>query len=103
MDDSIDDDDDDDSSDGSSAGSDPNAEESDGASENAEETKQSSLKTGSKRERGNQSRKPEISIKVPKLSKGKLYKPPTNEELNQLKETENLFHSTLFRMQVWYI
>lgn len=29
-----------------------------------------------------------------------LYKPPSNEELNQLKETENLFHSSLFRMQV---
>ena len=35
-----------------------------------------------------------------KVSKAELYKPPTNEELNQLKETENLFHSTLFRMQV---
>ena len=30
----------------------------------------------------------------------KLYKPPTNEELNRLRETENLFHSTLFRLQV---
>ncbi|XP_078407472.1 nucleolar protein 6 [Cetorhinus maximus] len=35
-----------------------------------------------------------------KLSKRELYKPPTNEELNQLKETENLFHSTLLRMQI---
>ena len=40
--------------------------------------------------------------KVAKLSKGDLYKPPTNDEINQLKETENLFHSTLFRMQVMY-
>ena len=42
----------------------------------------------------------EPSVKRMKLSKAELYKPPTNEELNQLKETENLFHSTLFRMQV---
>ncbi|XP_034948834.1 nucleolar protein 6 [Chelonus insularis] len=28
-----------------------------------------------------------------------LYKPPTVEELNQLRETENLFHSNLFRLQ----
>ncbi|XP_060711362.1 nucleolar protein 6 [Hemiscyllium ocellatum] len=39
-------------------------------------------------------------IEAVKLSKRELYKPPTNEELNQLKETENLFHSTLLRMQV---
>nr|XP_033814077.1 nucleolar protein 6 [Geotrypetes seraphini] len=35
-----------------------------------------------------------------KLSRAELYKPPTNEELNQLKETENLFHSSLLRMQI---
>lgn len=29
-----------------------------------------------------------------------LYKPPTNDELNDLKETENLFRSNLFKMQV---
>ncbi|KZC04307.1 Nucleolar protein 6 [Dufourea novaeangliae] len=29
-----------------------------------------------------------------------LYKPPTVEELNQLKETENLFNSNLFRLQI---
>ncbi|GCC43194.1 hypothetical protein chiPu_0027140, partial [Chiloscyllium punctatum] len=39
-------------------------------------------------------------IEAVKLNKRELYKPPTNEELNQLKETENLFHSTLLRMQV---
>ncbi|XP_051895991.1 nucleolar protein 6 [Pristis pectinata] len=39
-------------------------------------------------------------IGAPKLSKRELYKPPTSEELNQLKETENLFHSTLLRMQI---
>ncbi|XP_033607618.1 nucleolar protein 6 isoform X3 [Cryptotermes secundus] len=29
-----------------------------------------------------------------------LYKPPTVKELNQLRETENLFHSNLFRLQI---
>lgn len=29
-----------------------------------------------------------------------LYRPPTREEINTLKETENLFKSSLFRMQV---
>ena len=38
--------------------------------------------------------------KMAKLSQADLYKPPTNEELNSLKETKNLFHSSLFRMQV---
>ncbi|XP_074649988.1 nucleolar protein 6-like [Tubulanus polymorphus] len=42
----------------------------------------------------------DAAAKAPKLSKGFLYKPPTNEELNQLKDTENLFHSSLFRMQI---
>lgn len=42
----------------------------------------------------------EPPAKQAKLSRADLYKPPTNEELNQLKETENLFHSTLFRMQI---
>lgn len=32
--------------------------------------------------------------------KDELYKQPTVEELNQLRETENLFHSNLFRVQI---
>ncbi|XP_015283672.1 PREDICTED: nucleolar protein 6 [Gekko japonicus] len=35
-----------------------------------------------------------------KVSKATLYKPPTSEELSQLKETENLFHSNLLRLQI---
>lgn len=35
-----------------------------------------------------------------KLSRAELYKEPTNEELNHLRETENLFHSSLLRLQV---
>lgn len=34
------------------------------------------------------------------LSKGDLYKAPTVEELNQLKEAESLFHCSLLKMQV---
>ncbi|RMC16490.1 hypothetical protein DUI87_06425 [Hirundo rustica rustica] len=34
-----------------------------------------------------------------KLSRAELYKPPTSEELTQLKETEDLFHSSLLRLQ----
>ena len=35
-----------------------------------------------------------------KLSRKDLYKPPTVEELNQLKEAESLFHCSLLKMQV---
>lgn len=42
----------------------------------------------------------ERSHKRQKTTKENLYKPPTNDELSQLKETENLYHSSLFRMQV---
>ncbi|KAJ8414951.1 hypothetical protein AAFF_G00024740 [Aldrovandia affinis] len=35
-----------------------------------------------------------------KLSRGELYKPPTAEELNQLKESESLFHCSLLKMQM---
>ncbi|XP_021562923.1 nucleolar protein 6 isoform X2 [Carlito syrichta] len=35
-----------------------------------------------------------------KLSQEELYKEPTNEELNRLRETEILFHSSLLRLQV---
>lgn len=35
-----------------------------------------------------------------KKTNGEKVKPPTLEEINQLKETRNLFHSNLFRLQV---
>uniref|UniRef100_A0A8D2MV52 Nucleolar protein 6 n=1 Tax=Zonotrichia albicollis TaxID=44394 RepID=A0A8D2MV52_ZONAL len=34
------------------------------------------------------------------LSRAELYRPPTSEELTQLKETEDLFHSSLLRLQI---
>lgn len=35
-----------------------------------------------------------------KLSRSDLYKPPTNEELMDLRETETLFHSNLVKLEV---
>lgn len=35
-----------------------------------------------------------------RLSRAELYEPPSSEELNRLKETEDLFHSSLLRLQV---
>ncbi|ETE56104.1 Nucleolar protein 6, partial [Ophiophagus hannah] len=43
---------------------------------------------------------PEGLLQPVKLGKSELYKVPTNEELSHLKETENLFHSNLLRLQV---
>ncbi|XP_012882142.1 PREDICTED: nucleolar protein 6 [Dipodomys ordii] len=41
-----------------------------------------------------------LLLQPPKLSRAELYKEPTNEELNRLRETEILFHSSLLRLQV---
>ena len=35
-----------------------------------------------------------------KKLKNDLYKQPTVEEINQLRETENLYHGNLFRLQI---
>ncbi|XP_062482635.1 nucleolar protein 6 [Pezoporus occidentalis] len=43
---------------------------------------------------------PSEALQPAKLSRAELYKPPTNEELNRLKETEDLFHSSLLRLQI---
>uniref|UniRef100_A0A8C7E521 Nucleolar protein 6 n=1 Tax=Naja naja TaxID=35670 RepID=A0A8C7E521_NAJNA len=43
---------------------------------------------------------PEGLLQPVKLGKSELYKVPTNEELSHLKETENLFHSNLLRLQI---
>uniref|UniRef100_A0A8C8D3U6 Nucleolar protein 6 n=1 Tax=Oncorhynchus tshawytscha TaxID=74940 RepID=A0A8C8D3U6_ONCTS len=48
--------------------------------------------------------KPEVVhnglLRPVKLSRGDLYKPPTADELNQLKEAESLFHCSLLKMQM---
>lgn len=43
---------------------------------------------------------PAGELQPAKLSRAELYRPPTSEELSQLKETEDLFHSSLLRLQV---
>ncbi|KAM6036588.1 nucleolar protein 6 isoform 3-T3 [Theristicus caerulescens] len=40
------------------------------------------------------------ALQPAKLSRAELYKPPTSEELSRLKETEDLFHSSLLRLQI---
>lgn len=43
---------------------------------------------------------PTDAPKSKKKNKNDLYKPPTVEELNNLRETENLFNNNLFRLQI---
>ncbi|KAM4576086.1 nucleolar protein 6 [Odontesthes bonariensis] len=45
-------------------------------------------------------REEEVVYHPVKLSRNDLYRPPTAEELNQLKETESLFHCSLLKMQM---
>nr|XP_061811481.1 nucleolar protein 6-like [Nerophis lumbriciformis] len=42
----------------------------------------------------------EVAYHPVKLSRSDLYRPPTAEELNQLKEAESLFHCSLLKMQM---
>lgn len=42
----------------------------------------------------------EVKYHPVKLSRSDLYRPPTAEELKQLKEAESLFHCSLLKMQV---
>ncbi|XP_051960770.1 nucleolar protein 6 isoform X2 [Xyrauchen texanus] len=68
------------------------------------------LKVGEEKKNGKESKGPKRKAKSKesddgvlrplKLSKQELYKAPTVEELNQLKETENLFHCSLLKMQM---
>ena len=42
-----------------------------------------------------------VSANIKKVKIPGLYKPPTHDELQTLKETQNLFKSNLIRLQVW--
>ena len=53
-----------------------------------------------KRSKPEQSGDQEVVYHPVKLSRNDLYRPPTAEELNQLKEAESLFHCSLLKMQV---
>lgn len=59
----------------------------------------SSIMNGEKKRKKVTDELTEAVIKKKKF-KNDLYKQPTVEELNQLRETENLFHSNLFRLQI---
>mgnify|MGYP002716448093 CR=1 FL=1 len=64
-----------------------------------EELEQKGLKRSYPEEDDNESEEKDVS-NAEKRKLKKLYKPPTAEELNHLKETQNLFHSNLFRLQI---
>lgn len=54
----------------------------------------------SKRSKPEEASGEEVVYHPVKLSRSDLYRPPTAEELNQLKEAESLFHCSLLKMQV---
>lgn len=54
----------------------------------------------SKPERDEEEEEEAAAFHPVKLSRSDLYRPPTAEELNQLKEAESLFHCSLLKMQV---
>lgn len=54
----------------------------------------------SKRSKPEEAAGEEVVYHPVKLSRSDLYRPPTAEELNQLKEAESLFHCSLLKMQV---
>ncbi|XP_044728084.1 nucleolar protein 6 [Chrysoperla carnea] len=63
--------------------------------ESAEETHQEEpVKIGSKRKQDS------TNETTSRKKNKKLFQPPTVEELNELRETENLFNSNLFRLQI---
>ncbi|NXI45898.1 NOL6 protein, partial [Galbula dea] len=69
-------------------------------SEELEEQGQEALAKGAARRRKRATLAGTGALQPVKLSRAELYKPPTSEELNQLKETEDLFHSSLLRLQI---
>ncbi len=56
-----------------------------------------------KRSRLEEVGKEEVVYHPVKLSRSDLYRPPSAEELNQLKEAESLFHCSLLKMQVRHL
>lgn len=72
-----------------------------GSPEAAEEAEQGpEPRAGGAVRRGKRTAPTAAAPQPAKLSRAELYKPPTSEELTQLKETEDLFHSSLLRLQV---
>lgn len=65
---------------------------------NEEEENEAPVKA--KRSKPEEAAGEEVVYHPVKLSRSDLYRPPTAEELNQLKEAESLFHCSLLKMQV---
>lgn len=67
-----------------------------GASHDNEEENEAPVKAKRSKPEGED----EVVYHPVKMSRSDLYRPPTAEELNQLKEAESLFHCSLLKMQV---
>ncbi|XP_066272586.1 nucleolar protein 6-like [Branchiostoma lanceolatum] len=78
---------------------DDDEEEEEEGTNQMEETGRS-VKQLSKRVIEDEEARDQPPTKSVRTGKSDLYKPPTSEEMNELKETENLFQSSLFRMQI---
>ncbi|XP_030633851.1 nucleolar protein 6 [Chanos chanos] len=72
--------------------------------EEVEKDRETEEENGKKRKRSKKTVTPVDSedgvLRPIKLTRGELYRPPTVEELNQLKEAESLFHCSLLKMQM---
>ncbi|XP_068994430.1 nucleolar protein 6 [Embiotoca jacksoni] len=69
-------------------------------SSNEEEENQAPVKAKRSKPDGAGEQEEVVVYHPVKLSRNDLYRPPTAEELNQLKETESLFHCSLLKMQM---
>ncbi|XP_038558742.1 nucleolar protein 6 isoform X2 [Micropterus salmoides] len=65
-----------------------------------EEEEEEEAPVKAKRSKPEDAGREEVGYHPVKLSRSDLYRPPTAEELNQLKEAESLFHCSLLKMQM---
>ncbi|XP_044225414.1 nucleolar protein 6 [Thunnus albacares] len=65
-----------------------------------EEEEENEAPVKAKRSKPEEAEGEEVVYHPVKLSRSDLYRPPTAEELNQLKEAESLFHCSLLKMQM---
>lgn len=70
------------------------------ASDSSHEEDSEEAPVKAKRSKPDEAGGEEVVYHPVKLSRNDLYRPPTAEELNQLKEAESLFHCSLLKMQV---
>lgn len=69
-------------------------------SDSSHEEDEGDVPVKAKRSKPGEAGEAELVYRPVKMSRSDLYRPPTVEELNQLKETESLFHCSLLKMQV---